>query len=333
MNSGLLLAVVVLVDCCCPGLCNCSFSVLDTAVVYSECSLTHFPLHGIPQNTTRLSFQSTNLSIIEASDLRAVPLLIYLQLYSNNLKSLPSDLLSGVPLLDNLDLTGNKLSYLPPNVFGHAPLSNLVLKNNLIEKVHAEWFPDNSSLTWLDLSGNRLISVPSALFQKLPHLEDLDLSDNNLQELQPDALNPLHQLKTLHLGGNKLSTLKPTTFTNTRLLTRLFLQENRLQELPPTLFQSLPHLELLMLNQNQLQRLPSGLLGELSNHQERSSQLSVVLSSNPWVCDVNIEYLWRWLIIYPQSVWFRQEVTCASPKALETRQVASLTEKDLGLTK
>uniref|UniRef100_A0A668AF77 Uncharacterized protein n=1 Tax=Myripristis murdjan TaxID=586833 RepID=A0A668AF77_9TELE len=142
-----------------------------------------------------------------------------------------------VPRLATLDLTGNQLAHLPPDVFNHTQLRSLVLKTNLIEKLDAEWFTDNSSLTWVDLSENRLADIPSTLFHKLPHVKNLDLSYNNLQDLQPDALNRLHSLESLNLAGNKLKTLKPTTFSNTPKLSQLFLQENQLQELPPTLFQ------------------------------------------------------------------------------------------------
>ncbi|XP_026174710.1 phospholipase A2 inhibitor-like [Mastacembelus armatus] len=333
MNLWLLLTVTALAECCfqkrgtssCPDLCSCSFEPSGAEVVCSQSSLTHFPVDGLPANTTHLSIQSTNLSSITARHLGLVPLLNNLQLYHNNLTILPSDLLSVVPHLDTLDLTGNQLEHLPANVFSHVSIRGLVLKNNLIAKADAEWFCDNSSLTWLDLSGNRLTSVPAGLFQKLPHLENLDLSHNSLQELQPDVLKNLHQLKSLNLAGNKLSSLKPTTFTYNLKLSQLFLQENQLQDLPATLLQELQHLELLLLNHNQLQHLLPGLL------HERKSSFQVILSENPWVCDEKMEYLWKWLSVHPKNVTFLEEVTCTGPEALKHRQVVSLTGSELGL--
>ncbi|KAM3861062.1 uncharacterized protein ACN63O_014485 [Diretmus argenteus] len=328
MNVWLLLALAVLADRgahSCPDLCSCSQS--EAEVVCSRSSLTHFPVDGLSRHTARLSILNTNLSIIAASHLSVVPLLNHLQLYHTNLQSLPFDLLKNVPRLITLDLTGNNLTHLLPNVFSSLPqLRSLVLKNNLIEKADAEWFPENStSLTWVDLSGNLLTDVPSALLHRLPNLENLDLSDNNLQDLEPDALNRLHRLETLNLAGNKLTTLKPTTFTNTCKLSKLFLQENRLQELPPNLLQDLQHLELLLLNQNQLQHLPPRLLDK------RNSQFRVILTANPWVCDQTMEYMWRWLTTYRDNVFFLEEVTCASPEALKNRQVVSLAANELGL--
>lgn len=327
MNLWTFLIFTALAECThsCPHLCSCSFSPSGAEVVCSQNSLTHFPEHGLPSNTTRLSIQSTNLSSIAASHLSVVPLLNNLQLYHNNLASLSSDLLKDVPHLHTLDLTGNQLVLLPPNVFRHASLRGLVLKNNRIEKADAEWFHDNSSLTWLDLSGNRLTGVPAALLHKLPNLENLDLSDNNLQELQPDALKNLHHLETLNLAGNKLSSLQPIIFTHSLKLSQLFIQENQLQELPATLLKGLQHLELLLLNQNRLQHFPSGLLDD------RNPAFRMILTGNPWVCDERMEYLWKWLTVHPQNVFFLEEVTCAGPEALKHRQVVSLTGSELGL--
>uniref|UniRef100_UPI001ED83424 leucine-rich alpha-2-glycoprotein-like n=1 Tax=Scatophagus argus TaxID=75038 RepID=UPI001ED83424 len=330
MNLWILLTFIALAECHhhhrgihCPDLCSCSFLPSGADVVCSQSSLTNFPVNGLPSNTTRLSIQNTNLSNMTASHLSVVPLLNNLQLYHNNLTSLPSDLLKDVPHLNTLDLTGSQLVHLPPNVFSHAPLHNLVLKKNLIEKADPEWFPDNSSLIWLDLSGNRLESIPTALLHKLPNLENLDLSDNNLQNLQPDVLKNLHHLESLNLAGNKLSSLNPTVFNHNLKLSQLFLQENQLQELPATLLQGLQNLELLLLNQNQLQCFPEGLLDG------QKSSFQMILTGNPWVCDERIKYLWKWLTEHSQNVFFLEEVTCARPEALKHRQVASLTSSEL----
>lgn len=333
MNLWAVLVLTALAEChhqkrdiySCPHLCSCSLSPLGAVVVCSQSSLTHFPEHGLPSNTTRLSIQSTNLSSITASHLSAVPHLKSLQLYHNNLTNLPFDLLKDIPHLHSLDLTGNRLVLLPPNVFGHVSLRDLVLKNNRIEKADAEWFHDNSNLTWLDLSANRLTGVPAALLHKLPKLEYLDLSENKLQELHSDALKNLHHLETLNLAGNKLISLHPTIFTHNLKLSQLFIQENQLQELPATLLRGLQHLELLLLNQNQLQRFPSGLLDN------RSPSFQIMLARNPWVCDERLEYLWKWLTVHPQNVFFLEDVTCAGPEALLHRRVVSLTGSELGL--
>lgn len=335
MSTWFLLSLCVLTCCCgrsngalsCPDMCTCHFSFSDTKVVCSEASLSQFPCDGLPGNTTFLSIQSTNLSTITANHLQATPLLKELQLYYNNLSTLPSYLLRAVPHLHTLDLTGNHLHFLPPYVFSHAPLRDLVLKNNLISGVDADWLPDNSNLTWLDLSGNRLTGVPTALFQKLRHLKNLDLSHNHLEKLPPNSLHPLTKLERLTLEGNKLSTLDVSTFSNNLNLTHLFLLENRLGQLPPTLFHGLPNLAHLSLNDNLLSHIPPGLLDQLHSIDEQGLDLTV----NPWVCDGKVEYLWRWLQKNQKKVFLADDIMCASPESLKQRSVMSLTDSELGL--
>lgn len=309
----------------CPDVCSCTFLPSDTEVVCSQSPLKHFPVKGLPSNTTQLFIQNTNVSNITAGHLSSVPLLTSLQLYHANLSKLPSELLSVVPHLITLDLTGNQLVHLPPNIFGHSSLITLVIKNNQLEKADAAWFNGNSSLTLLDLSGNRLTSIPAALFQRLPDLQNLDLSDNNLKELHAETFKSLQNLETLNLAGNKLSSLKAATFSQNLNLKQMFLQENQLQELPATLLQSLQHLELLLLNQNQLRHLSTGLLDG------RKSSFQIILTKNPWECDENMEYLRKWLVVHPQNVLFLEEVACESPETLKHQQIRFLTEHQLGI--
>lgn len=309
--------------CPCPLLCTCASGSAGAEVACEGSSLASFPPCGLPPNTTQLSVRSTNISAVTAAHLSAVPLLHALQLYRGKLAGLPPDLLKAVPRLQLLDLTGNRLVLLPPDIFRHASLEGVVLKDNQLMKADANWFPDNSSLTWLDLSGNRLTDVPSALLRKLPNLVNLDLSDNGLEEVRPDAFRNQRRLRTLNLAGNKLRLLDASVFAGLDLF-RLFLQENQLEELPADLLRGLPNLELLLLNQNGLRRLPPGLLdGRVS--------LRLILSRNPWLCNEEMEYLRRWLTAHPQNVLFLEEVTCAGPEALRDRRVATLTCSELGL--
>lgn len=308
----------------CPDLCACSFGPLGAEVECSGSSLTRFPLYGLPSDATRLSILSASISSVTATHLGAVPLLKSLQLYHSKLAELSPDVLEVVPRLHMLDLIGNQLVLLPPDVFRHAALRSLVLKDNQIVKTDANWFPDNSSLAWLDLSGNRLTDLHSGLLDKLPNLENLDLSDNRLQGLQPEAFKSLRHLKMLNLARNRLRVLTAPLFAHNLNLSQLFLQENQLQELPENLLRGVPHLELLLLSQNLLQRLPPGLL-------DRHASLRLTLSGNPWLCNDKMVYFWRWLLLHPQNVLFLEEVVCAGPEALRHRKVASLMHSELGL--
>ena len=309
----------------CPALCQCYPRRAE--VVCAGVPLTEFPSEGLPANTTMLTIQYTNISSISELHLSATPLLEGLHLYSNHLSSLSPGVLRGVPRLHTLDLTGNRLADLPSNVFGHAALTTLVLKNNLMEVADAEWFSDNSGLTWLDLSGNRLTALPAALLQKLPHLESLDLSHNRLEKVQAQSLDPLGRLERLNLQRNKLVSLDPALFQRTANITHLYLTHNRLEKLPPGLFQGLGRLNVLGLEENQLGSLPLGLLDQLSSLDEEGLDLT----GNPWQCDQKVEYLWRWLQKNKGKAFLADTVRCAAPLPLAGRALLSLLDSELNL--
>ncbi|TSN30214.1 Leucine-rich alpha-2-glycoprotein [Bagarius yarrelli] len=314
MESPSLLALaLILWFCCygalsCPVRCTCHFGTQSTETVCPDAALSHYPSNGLPGNTTSLNIQFTNLSSISAQELGATPLLQELHLPGNSLSSLPGDL-----------LTGNQLRELPARVFYHAPLLNLVLKDNRITSVDADWLPFNSNLTWLDLSGNNLKKIPSALLERLSRLETLHLSQNFLETVPAESLHSLRALERLHLEENKLQSLDAKAFSHNSNLTVLFLQKNKLQTLPATVFHRLHRLQYLDLSENQLTFLTPGTL---------SLGISLVdLTFNPWHCDAKIEYLWKRLNDTPvQSV-----LRCASPKTLKDKAVADLTPEELGL--
>nr|XP_020443478.1 leucine-rich alpha-2-glycoprotein-like [Monopterus albus] len=309
----------------CPALCKCYPRRAE--VVCNEVSLTEYPTEGLPKNTVLLTIQFTNITSISECHLNATPLLQELHLYSNHLQNLSPHLLRGVPHLHTLDLTGNQLTDQPADVFSHTALRSLVLKNNLIENADAEWLPDNSSLTWLDLSGNRLTKIPTALLQKLPRLEILDLSNNQLEKISANSLDSLTKLERLNLQNNKVDMLDASVLQHTRNLTYLFLSHNKLDKLSHNLFQELAQLRVLSLEENQLSHIPSGLLDQLSSLDEQGLDLT----SNPWLCDTKVEYLWRWLQKNHMKVFLPETIICAGPQSLAGRSVMSLTDSDLKL--
>ncbi|XP_023270707.1 leucine-rich alpha-2-glycoprotein-like [Seriola lalandi dorsalis] len=309
----------------CPALCKCYSRRAE--VVCNEVPLTEYPSEGLPKNTTMLTIQFTNITSITEEHLKATPLLQGLHLYSNHLQHLSSNLLRGVQHLDTLDLTGNKLTELPADVFSHALLRSLVLKNNLIEKTDADWLLDNSSLTWLDLSGNHLRKFPTALLQKMPHLENLDLSNNRLETISANSLQPLAKLERLNLQDNKLDSLDASMLQSTRNLTHLFLSRNKLSKIPQNLFQELSQVRILSLDDNQLSHIPPGSLDQLSSLDEEGLDLS----ANPWLCDGKVEYLWRWIQKNKKKIFLPETIICASPESLSSRSVMSLTGSELNL--
>lgn len=307
----------------CPPQCKCFLRRVE--VVCNEVALTEFPSESLQYNTTMVTIQYTNISSITEDHLSVTPLLRELHLYNNHLRSLSPHLLRGVPHLHTLDLTENKLSELPADVFSHAPLSSLVLKNNQIEKVEAKWFPNNSNLTWLDVAGNLLTSIPASFLLKLPQLENLDVSNNRVDRIRSNVLRPLTKLERLNLQDNKLASLDAATFQSTPNIIYLFLSRNQLSKLPQDLFQGLTQLKVLSLDDNQLRHIPTGLLDPLTSLDDEGLDLT----GNPWLCDGKMKYLWRWLQKNRNKLFLPDSITCARPQSLAGRSIASLVESEL----
>uniref|UniRef100_A0A3B5BBE6 LRRCT domain-containing protein n=1 Tax=Stegastes partitus TaxID=144197 RepID=A0A3B5BBE6_9TELE len=181
------------------------------------------------------------------------------------------------------------------------------------------------NLTWLDLSGNQLMKIPTALLQKLPNLDNLDLANNQLEKIPANSLDSLSKLERLNMQNNKLNTLDASVFQTTRNLTSLFLTRNKLSKLPQNLFQELTQLRHLSLDDNQLSHIPAGLLDPLTSLDEEGLDLT----GNPFLCDGKVEYLWRWLQKNKTKAFLPETITCGGPESLVGRPVMSLTASEL----
>jgi len=120
MNSWLMHALSVMLVFCsrdaisCPKRCTCHFSAKSTEVVCPDAGLSHFPGDGLPGNTTSLTIQFTNLTVLTSQHLKAIPQLEELHLPGNKLSSLPADLLKDLHYLHTIDLTGESVCIKAP---------------------------------------------------------------------------------------------------------------------------------------------------------------------------------------------------------------------------
>ena len=219
-----------------------------------------------------------------------------LDVQDNQLTSLPS--LAGLNLLEYLDLSGNRLTRVPLGLEQLPILSHLDLSDNRLTTLSSAglrpgWstvvqtvavggaqflvyklvdlakhgtaglLSPGSPLKVLDVSGNRLTSLPPAIGRL--RLERLDLSDNRLTDLPPSIgrLRPpawfafFHGAEphlTLDLSGNRLTDLPPELGQISDLV-QLDLGDNQLTDLPAALF-LLDRLHTLNLSGNQLGTVP-----------------------------------------------------------------------------
>lgn len=158
---------------------------------------------------------------------------------ANCIQELPADIGARLPNLTRLEVRGNCLRALPASLFfaacaahlqrvdasanriddvdgvppaddgheAHAPpaaLEWLSLADNCLERVPAALGCRGAGarLRYLDLSGNRLRTLPPWLGRALPALEVLDLRRNALRAVPNEALRGLARLSHLRLDGN-----------------------------------------------------------------------------------------------------------------------------------
>eukprot|EP01064_Diplonema_japonicum_P011528 TRINITY_DN1893_c0_g1_i1.p1 TRINITY_DN1893_c0_g1~~TRINITY_DN1893_c0_g1_i1.p1 ORF type:complete len:628 (+),score=87.40 TRINITY_DN1893_c0_g1_i1:47-1885(+) len=112
-------------------------------------------------------------------------------------------ILSSIPTLRHIDLSMNRIQEIPSLL--HTSLDSLVLSDNSIVAVPAV----PQCLTTLQLSSNRIATLPAGLPSALPKISTFDLSNNDLTTVPPE-LGTMTTLRSLSLTGNPLKTIRRT---------------------------------------------------------------------------------------------------------------------------
>ncbi|NWS35216.1 LRRN4 protein, partial [Polioptila caerulea] len=146
------------------------------------------------------TWENVNLTSMSCED-RKNRTWITLQLTNSSLTAFPVCLPEA---LEILDLSNNLLEEVNGTEIANLPqLHVLSLRHNQLSSVR--WGPEAlSSLFKLDLSFNKLSSVPSCHSSALPNLRWLSLAGNPLIEIQPLAFSCYPQLQVLNLSATLL---------------------------------------------------------------------------------------------------------------------------------
>nr|XP_020762414.1 leucine-rich repeat-containing protein 57 isoform X1 [Odocoileus virginianus texanus] len=177
------------------------------------------------------------------------------------------------------------------------------LKDRGLTEFPSELQKLTSNLRTIDLSNNKIESLPPVVLGKFTLLKSLSLNNNKLTAL-PDELCNLKKLETLSLNNNQLREL-PSTFGQLSALKTLSLSGNQLRALPPQLC-SLRHLDVVDLSKNQIRSIPD-IVGELqvielNLNQNQIAQISVKISSCPRLKVLRLEENCLELSMLPQSI-------------------------------
>ncbi|KAM4726662.1 transforming growth factor beta activator LRRC32 [Anableps anableps] len=176
---------------------------------------------------------------------------------------------SGNPFsLRSLDLSENKMLYFPllpeKNVLEFLNISrNHIQILNTTGSLLNHTNVSLNHLKYLDMSYNKLKSLPETFFTSMGSLEVLNVSNNCISSFSVTSKDLLHRVKIINLNHNSLQSL---AFGESSLhsLKKLFLQGNDLTILDQQIFQRLPCLKYLQLQQNNLQICDS----EQSQHEQ-----------------------------------------------------------------
>ena len=269
-------------------------------------------------SVSRLYLNNNNISFIEHRTFQNLTNLKELNLASNSITSINDDTFFGLPNVIFLALSNNNITTIAPNSFKYVQnVEGIFLASNKINSLDSSIFSGLSALRMVDVSNNNIKAIPDATFSDTS-LEYLDLTSNRLQSVPAEAIQRvLGSLQDLFLGYNQITTLDANIFEGFKF-NSLKLNGNNLSNIDSLAFNNVTAV-ITDLRDNRLKTLPIELLYFLQE------SLSVYIGNNPWLC--NCDTLWFLKFIreeaelsnlfkYKESE-LSQDPTCGEPATYE----------------
>nr|XP_050851752.1 uncharacterized protein LOC127064573 isoform X1 [Vespula vulgaris] len=268
---------------------------------------------------TTLEAARNKIKVIAKDDLSGVPLLDQLVVSSNGMKRIHQHAFMNLDQLIYLDVSDNKLTSWTEHHLRTNPRLQILLMNNNpdlgslpvfkttgleydtystyrlecsncgLERLEPQTFDEMPALTKLNLSKNRLTSLPNGLFKLLTSLRELDLSENLVETLDANMFRGAISLMKINLSGNPLVTLQVTPFLLTPSLNKLDVSRCELERVWSEARVPLESLRFLSVRGNLLRRIT---LEELKAMPKLSA---LDLSHNPLDCDEDFNMAVQWL--------------------------------------
>ncbi|KAH1186116.1 hypothetical protein KIL84_018865 [Mauremys mutica] len=261
---------------CSPG-CHCeveSFGLFDSfSLTKVDCSGigSHIVPVPIPLDTSYLDLSSNKLETINESVLTGpgYTTLVSLDLSYNKIAKISSTTFSRLRYLESLDLSHNSLAVLPDECFPSSPLGDIDLSNNNLLDITLDVFSSKGQGKPInvDLSNNMISAVTRHNDKNIPNIQSLNLSGNRLKTVPNLQGIPL---RYLNLDGNPLAKIEKGAFVGLKDLIHLSLSSlHGFREISPYSFKELPNLQVLDLSSNpNLKLLGAEVVFGLSSLQE-----------------------------------------------------------------
>lgn len=128
-----------------------------------------------------------------------------------------------------------------------------------------------ASIKVLNVTHNKIKTIPKGTFPKLYELHTLDFSHNQIKTISPAVFQPLLSLRYINLSHNALEDLKSTTFGILPTLLELLLNNNSIKKINVATFikmSSLSHLDLKHNNITQIPTIPISLSSLSMSHNQ-----------------------------------------------------------------
>ncbi|XP_061719270.1 carboxypeptidase N subunit 2-like [Cydia pomonella] len=199
------------------------------------------------------------------------------------------DVFSGLPKVKTIVLSNNNLQFVNPGVFIKVSgLSELDLSFNRLSTVPV--FGQHGlfeSMKKLSVNYNRIsLLLNLKTFSSMQQLEELNLDNNVIRHIDADIFKPLVNLKTINLASNKISFI-PEGMFQIQTLQNIYLNDNAIGYVSPNAFES--KVKSLDLSANRLAYLPKDCVSKLTS--DGSRLINLELASNPWQCACLLELL------------------------------------------
>ncbi|XP_066993742.2 protein artichoke [Anabrus simplex] len=155
------------------------------------------------------------------------PDLMNLVMSDNEISEIEQHAFVRLSSLRDLDLSNNHITFIHSGTFSsNVNLLELVLRRN--ELYDIEFIKNITTLRYLFLSENSIISLPDYAFFGTPDLYRVNLARNKIKSVAPHAFDGLKELEDLDLSWNEITALEEETFQETPQLQRLNIAHNKI---------------------------------------------------------------------------------------------------------
>ena len=231
-----------------------------------------------------IEFKNMSITSIPSQWRLTMPLLQSLVLTNNNLTKPPEFPWnnSTLEIYRGLRRTGREDTKLAPvHVERNHYVRGLYLSHNNIEDLSSHEF--RGFLHVLRLKGNDLRRVGPTCFHSLVGIQTIDLSRNKLASLPENLFQGLNTLQKIYLGENNISVIKPKLFEGLKNVKWIYLDHNGLYSIPNGLFKSLNTLEVLRLDANKITKIEENSLPQHSALRKLYLQNNNLSSFPSWI--------------------------------------------------